>query len=158
MGAAPFVVGVVQRPPVLLDREATLSRAVDAVHEATDAGASLVVFPEAFVPGYPAWIWDLKPGADYGLSSELHARLLANSVDLATDELASLRDAAAARGVSVVVGVHERDDHHGGGTLFNTLVTLGPDGTIRNRHRKLCLLYTSPSPRDGLLSRMPSSA
>ena len=25
-------------------------------------------------------------------------------------------------------------------------------------HRSLCLLYTSPSPRDGLLSRMPSSA
>src|SRR5665647_3253683 len=24
--------------------------------------------------------------------------------------------------------------------------------------RKICLLYTSPSPRDGLLSRMPSSA
>ena len=27
-------------------------------------------------------------------------------------------------------------------------------GVIKN----LCLLYTSPSPRDGLLSRMPSSA
>ena len=26
------------------------------------------------------------------------------------------------------------------------------------RHRTHCLLYTSPSPRDGLLSRMPSSA
>ena len=26
------------------------------------------------------------------------------------------------------------------------------------RHFKVCLLYTSPSPRDGLLSRMPSSA
>src|SRR5665647_3303428 len=26
------------------------------------------------------------------------------------------------------------------------------------RHRVTCLLYTSPSPRDGLLSRMPSSA
>ena len=25
-------------------------------------------------------------------------------------------------------------------------------------HSKACLLYTSPSPRDGLLSRMPSSA
>ena len=25
-------------------------------------------------------------------------------------------------------------------------------------HAKDCLLYTSPSPRDGLLSRMPSSA
>ena len=26
------------------------------------------------------------------------------------------------------------------------------------RHEYTCLLYTSPSPRDGLLSRMPSSA
>ena len=35
--------------------------------------------------------------------------------------------------------------------------------SIRNQHKvqnhiKNCLLYTSPSPRDGLLSRMPSSA
>ena len=28
----------------------------------------------------------------------------------------------------------------------------------RNGKTKTCLLYTSPSPRDGLLSRMPSSA
>ena len=27
-----------------------------------------------------------------------------------------------------------------------------------NARNKFCLLYTSPSPRDGLLSRMPSSA
>ena len=32
--------------------------------------------------------------------------------------------------------------------------------TLKNKIEKLmsCLLYTSPSPRDGLLSRMPSSA
>ena len=30
--------------------------------------------------------------------------------------------------------------------------------TIVLAHNKTCLLYTSPSPRDGLLSRMPSSA
>ena len=40
---------------------------------------------------------------------------------------------------------------------------VGYDGTIRNSGlisgpRNGCLLYTSPSPRDGLLSRMPSSA
>ena len=29
---------------------------------------------------------------------------------------------------------------------------------MRNMHLGICLLYTSPSPRDGLLSRMPSSA
>ena len=38
-----------------------------------------------------------------------------------------------------------------------TLV-IDPEGrvTVHGTHR--CLLYTSPSPRDGLLSRMPSSA
>ena len=35
-----------------------------------------------------------------------------------------------------------------------------PTGTQKDRIARLeaCLLYTSPSPRDGLLSRMPSSA
>ena len=31
-------------------------------------------------------------------------------------------------------------------------------GKASERMNKVCLLYTSPSPRDGLLSRMPSSA
>ena len=31
-------------------------------------------------------------------------------------------------------------------------------GNIKQPQPKICLLYTSPSPRDGLLSRMPSSA
>ena len=31
-------------------------------------------------------------------------------------------------------------------------------GEKRKNYPKCCLLYTSPSPRDGLLSRMPSSA
>ena len=29
---------------------------------------------------------------------------------------------------------------------------------LTKKSKKSCLLYTSPSPRDGLLSRMPSSA
>ena len=37
-------------------------------------------------------------------------------------------------------------------SMSTLLDALGPD------HRFHCLLYTSPSPRDGLLSRMPSSA
>ena len=32
------------------------------------------------------------------------------------------------------------------------------DGIVDARKSGACLLYTSPSPRDGLLSRMPSSA
>ena len=36
--------------------------------------------------------------------------------------------------------------------------TDGVGGTEAEEHAYDCLLYTSPSPRDGLLSRMPSSA
>ena len=43
---------------------------------------SLLIFPEAYIPGYPAWIWRLKPGGDMQLSSEIHARLRKNAVDL----------------------------------------------------------------------------
>jgi nitrilase len=114
-----------------------LEQAVKGVHEAADAGAGLVVFPETYLPGYPVWIWDLRPGGDYHLSGEIHSQLLANSVDLVTDELAPLRDAAAERKVVVVCGVHERDGRFSGSTLYNTLVTIGTDGSILNRHRKL---------------------
>ena len=137
MAVDSLVVGVVQRPPVLLDLEATLTQAVKGLHEAADEGAGLVVFPETYLPGYPAWIWDLKPGGDYGLTGEIHAQLLANSVDLRGDDLQPLRDAAAERQLVTVVGVHERDTEFSGGTLYNTLVTIGSDGSIRNRHRKL---------------------
>ena len=71
------------------------------------------------------------------LTSELHAALLANSVDLDGDDLAPVRAAAAERSVTVVCGVHERDGAFGRSTIYNTLVTIGPDGTVLNRHRKL---------------------
>ena len=35
---------------------------------------------------------------------------------------------------------------------------LGPNGSGKSTTIKFCLLYTSPSPRDATLSRMPSSA
>ena len=45
-------------------------------------------------------------------------------------------------------------DFHGYGDKY--LVVAG--GNLNLHGAKRCLLYTSPSPRDGLLSRMPSSA
>ncbi len=137
MAPQACVVGVVQRPPVLLDREASLANAVGALHEAAEQGCSLVVFPEAYLPGYPAWIWQLRPGPDYGLTSAIHEQLVSNSIDVGGGDLDPLRGAAAERSVTVVVGVHERNSSSAEGTLYNTLVTIGPDGGILNRHRKL---------------------
>jgi nitrilase len=130
-------IAVVQRPPVFLDRAQTLERAVEAVREAAEAGAQLVVFPEMFIPGYPAWIWRLRPGEDMALTEKLHARLRANSVSLAGDELMPLHQAARQHKVTVICGIHERDAEFSGGTLYNTVIVIGPDGTLLNRHRKL---------------------
>ena len=89
---------VVQHPPVFLDRAATLDKAVAAVEEAAGAGARLVVLPEAYVPGYPAWIWRLRPGTDMALAEELHAALAIQAVDLSLPEAASaVVDATVAR-------------------------------------------------------------
>jgi nitrilase len=135
-------IAVIQRPPVLLDRERALQVAVAAVTEAAQGGAKLIVFPEAFVPGYPVWIWPLKPGADMGLATKLHALLLDNAVSIKRGDLAPLCGAAREHDVTVVCGMHERDEDFSRGTLYNTAVVIGPDGAIRNRHRKL--MPTSP--------------
>jgi nitrilase len=130
-------VAIVQEPPVLLDRESTLTAAVIHLRSAAAGGARLVVFPETYIPGYPAWIWRLRPGGDYDLTGEIHAQLIENSVDLAAGGLRPLQDAAAELGLVVVCGVHERDGEFGRSTLYNTNVTIGSDGAILNRHRKL---------------------
>lgn len=130
-------VAVIQKPPVLLDRERTIAGALESIEEARREGASLLVFPEAYIPGYPTWIWRLKPGADMALSSEIHARLRQNAIDLSGNDLEPVQDAAAEHGLTIVIGFHEIDSSFSGTTLFNTVAVIGPDGALLNRHRKL---------------------
>jgi nitrilase len=130
-------VAVVQRAPVLLDRESCLARVVESVAEAASEGAELVVLPEAFVPGYPTWMWRLRPGGDLRLTGEIHQRVLANAVDLEADGLRVVRDAAKKHGVTVVLGIQEREGGYSRSTLYCSLVFIGADGEILNRHRKL---------------------
>lgn len=128
---------VIQQPPVLLDRTATLERAADQVRRAAANGAELVVFPECFVPGYPSWIWRLAAGKDGALFAALHAQLLAQAVDLSRGGLDTLRDAARDARATVVCGLNERDADFSRSTLYNSVVVIGADGDLLNRHRKL---------------------
>jgi nitrilase len=130
-------VAVCQKPPVLLDLPATMDRALATLAEAAGAGARLVVFPEAYLPGYPTWIWRLRPGGDMALGNRLHAELRRNSVNIGAGGLDRLCQAAAKHGVVVVMGLNEIDAQFSGTTLYNTLVIIGADGAILNRHRKL---------------------
>ena len=83
-------IAVVQEAPVLLDLERSLTRLTEAVAVAAQGGAQIVVFPEVFLPGYPTWIWRLRPGGDLALSAELHGRLVRSSVDIQAGGLAPL--------------------------------------------------------------------
>jgi nitrilase len=130
-------VAVAQVAPVFLDREKTLEKAVAIVDEAVAGGAQLVIFPEAFIPGYPAWIWRLRPGGDWTLSEILHQRLQENAVDLERGDLTPLLEAAQRHGVTIVCGLNERDGHLSRATLYNSAVVIGPEGTLLNHHRKL---------------------
>jgi nitrilase len=128
---------VIQSSPVFLDKQKSIILAVDFVTEAAAAGAELVVFTEAFIPGYPTWIWRLRPGGDWGLSEELHGRLLSNAVCTDSEDLTPLYAAAREHKVTIVCGIEERDDQFSQATLYNSVIVIGPDGSLLNKHRKL---------------------
>lgn len=128
---------IIQKPPVFLDKKKTIQNAVALIEEAANEGAELVIFPEAFIPGYPVWIWRLRPGGDWGLTDEIHALLLENAVNLGTKDLEPIYKAAKNNQVTVVCGIDERDNQLSQATLYNTTIVIGPDGQLLNRHRKL---------------------
>jgi predicted amidohydrolase len=137
-------VAVVQSEPAPSLDEG-LQRTEALVREAARSGASLVAFPETWLPGYPAWLdvcrdvalWDHEP------VKATFARYAAASVDVSGDSGQFLRDAARRNGVTVVVGVSERvGAGPGRGTLYNSLLTISPDGQLLNHHRKLVPTYT----------------
>ena len=130
-------VAIIQEAPCVLDKKATLAKAVEIVRKVSAEGAGLIVFPEAFISGYPAWIWRLRPGGDWGINEELHSRLLDGSIDLSTDDLKPLQDVAAETGSIIVCGLNERDSQNSRSTLYNSVVTIGEDGSVINHHRKL---------------------
>ena len=92
----PFLVAAVQISPVFLDRDATIERACDAIADAASRGARLVAFPEAFVPGYPMWIWSIAAGKTQELRA-LYAELLDQAITIPSAAVERLCDAARCR-------------------------------------------------------------
>ncbi len=130
-------IAIIQESPDLLDRKKTIEKAIQLIEQAVSAGAELVVFPEAYISGYPAWIWRLRPGGDWDVSEELYARLLDSAVDIDAGDLKLLCVSAKKNKITIVCGVNERDSKLSKATLYNTVVIIGKKGNILNRHRKL---------------------
>ncbi|MEZ9833187.1 nitrilase-related carbon-nitrogen hydrolase, partial [Vibrio breoganii] len=96
-------VAISQKPPVLLELENSIEVALNIIEEAAEKGTQLLVFPETFLPGYPTWIWRLKPGGDMALGNEIHSRLRSNAVDLHHGGLNKICGAAKAHNMVIAV-------------------------------------------------------
>jgi len=96
----------------------------------------LVVFPEAFVPGYPLWVWSIAAGQTQELRA-LYAELLDQAVTIPSPAVDRLCDAARAANVHVAIGINERNAEASGSSLYNALLFIGADGGILGVHRKL---------------------
>jgi nitrilase len=133
----PVRVACVQAEPVILDREATLDKLAVLTAEAKAAGASLVVFPETFLPAYPssAWAKYLAGWADPRAKASF-AMLARESVEVPGPAADRLGEIARDNEVWLVTGVNERDPGNPG-TLYNALLYHSPEGELAVHHRKL---------------------
>jgi nitrilase len=127
-------VAAVQATPVLLDAEETVAKACRLLGEAAAEGAELAVLPETFVSLYPSNAW-AREAASFGGHDELWERMWASSVDVPGPLVDTLAAACAEHRVHCAIGVNERESERPG-TLYNTLLLIGPDGLL-HKHRKL---------------------
>ena len=127
-------VAAIQAAPVILDAERCAQKAERLLAAAADQGVQLAVLPECFIPLYPSNSW-AGGAAGFGGWDELWERLWANSVDVPGPLLDRLVGVCRERELFCVLGVNERESERPG-TLYNTVVYLGPSGLLA-RHRKL---------------------
>ncbi len=134
----PFTVAAVQAASIPFDRQATIDKALGLVQEAASMGARLVLFPEAFVSGYPS---GLSFGTVIGKRSDAGRRLWGryweSAVEVPGPATEKLAAAAREAGLYLAMGVIERDTQGSRGTLYCTLLYFGPDGRLLGKHRKL---------------------
>jgi len=132
--SGPMRVAVVQAAPVLFDTPKSLQKCADFASDAAKQGAELVVFPEAFIGGYPK-------GYDFGVTLGIRSqegreefrRLFESAVEVPGTATEFIGKVAQDCTVYLVVGVVERD----GGTLYCSALIFGPDGQMLGKHRKL---------------------
>jgi nitrilase len=127
-------VALVQAASVAFDRKRTLEKAVDLTRDAAKAGARLVLFPEAFISGYPRGLdFGAVVGARSDAGREDYRRYWESAVDVPGPVVETLSKAARANSVYLLMGVIERDR----GTLYCCVLFFAPDGTFLGKHRKV---------------------
>jgi len=127
-------VAAAQLAPVFLDREATIEKACSAIREAGRNGARIVGFPEGYVPAHPLWFH--FHAATSPTSMRLSRQLFDNAVVVPSPATDALCAAARDADCHVVIGICEKTASSMG-TMYNSLLVIGRDGTIEGVRRKI---------------------
>jgi nitrilase len=137
-----LTVAVAQIAPVWLQREKTLAKILDYVHEAGGKACDLIVFGEALLPGYPFWV-ELTDGARFNskIQKEIHAHYMGQAIQVEAGHLDPLCEAAKKYGMAIMTGSIERAPDRGGHSLYCSLIYITKKGVIANVHRKLMPTY-----------------
>ncbi|MCK5274278.1 MAG: nitrilase [Alphaproteobacteria bacterium] len=131
---AHFRAAVVQAASVAFDRAKTLDKLRALCADAAAQGATLALFPEAFVSGYPkGFDFGARVGMRTADGREAFRRYWDGAIDVPGADVEFLGKVAAENKLHLVVGVMERDL----GTLYCTVLFFGPDGAFLGKHRKL---------------------
>ena len=127
-------VAVVQAAAVPFDTEACVDKAVRLIGEAAAKGAKVILFPEAFIVGYPKGLgYGLVVGARDAAGREEFRIYLDAAIEVPGPQTERMGEAAAAHGAYVIMGVIEREL----GTCYCSVLFFGPDGRLLGKHRKL---------------------
>jgi nitrilase len=129
-------IAAAQLSPVYLNIEKTVDKVCDAIAEAGKKGAKLIVFPEAFISGYPDWVWLIPPNRSRELG-KLYLKLVENAVSIPDATTDRLCKSAKQAKINVVIGMNERNSETSNSSLYNTILFIDDQGKILGKHRKL---------------------
>jgi len=124
-----LTVAAVQAAPVFMDIDATIDKTIALMKQAAAQGATLVAFPETWLPGYPWWIWLNTPASGMRYVQSYFD----NSLEIESPEFKRLADAARALKIWLSFGFSERD----GGSLYIAQALIDDQGQVVTTRRKL---------------------
>ena len=129
-----FKAAVIQDSPVLFNLQLTIDKVETLTKEASRNGASLVVFPEAFISAYPkGLIFGAKIGSRTLKGRKEFLQYYNSSLDLNSSEFRKLLNIAKKNKVFLVIGVIEKSS----GTLYCTILHISDKGSLLCKHRKV---------------------
>lgn len=129
-------VAIVQATPAMFDTPSTIKKVCALIKEAGANGARIMLFPEAFVGGYPKGMYfGVRVGMRTIEGRKDYRRYHDNAILIPGAETDEIGMAAAQAGAYVVLGVIEKETNSS--TVYCTALFFGPDGKVLGKHRKI---------------------